>query len=77
MADDKLIIPVGFNFNIEEIDKEWQAKKAEIEKALKAEISLTFKMPSTKSLDNLESVVNRLKDLKIEPITPETKDADP
>ncbi len=32
MADDKLIIPVGFNFNIEEIDKEWQAKKAEIEK---------------------------------------------
>ena len=75
MADDKLIIPVGFNFNIEEIDKEWQAKKAEIEKALKAEISLTFKMPSTKSLDNLESVVNRLKDLKIEPITPETKDA--
>ena len=30
MADDKLIIPVGFNFNIEEIDKVGADKEKEI-----------------------------------------------
>ncbi|MCM1216510.1 MAG: tape measure protein [Alistipes sp.] len=77
MAEDKLIFPIGFDLEkgVKEAGKNWDqyAKKLESElakRAIKVKLSI-----DTSNLDNLDAVKQRLAQLKIEPITPQTKSA--
>lgn len=77
MADDKLIFPIGFDLEkgVKEAlkDGDQHLRKMEAEFAKR---SLKFKISfDTRKFDNLEAVKKRLEQLKIEPITPETRSA--
>lgn len=74
---DNLIFPIRFDLQkgVEEASKDWDKYAAKLEKeiqkrAVKVKLSL-----DTRNLDNLDAVKQRLAQLKIEPITPETKSA--
>lgn len=75
---DNLIFPIGFDLNkaVSDASKEWDdTYSAKLENALaKKPISAKLKL-DTKNLDSLDAVKKRLAELKIEPITPETKSA--
>lgn len=77
MADD-LMFPIGFDLEaaVNDTIKKWNSGQADrLEKALqKRALEIKLKL-NTKSLDNLDDVKKRLAQLKIEPITPETKAA--
>lgn len=76
MADDeKLIIPLGFSLDFTEAEQAWKNKQAELQKMFTTDIKLNIKLPTNNNLDKLETVINRLKEIKLEPITPETKAA--
>lgn len=75
---DKLIFPIGFDLQaaVDSASKEWDSKYAKRLEDLIAKrpvnVKLTF---DTAKLDSLDAVKKRLAELKIEPITPETKTA--
>ena len=78
MAEDRLIFPIGFDLDsaTNDAEKEWVSTYAgKLEKALQKrpiKIKLSY---DVKQLDNLEAVQKRLKELKLAPVTPETKGA--
>lgn len=77
MAEDKLIFPIGFDLKkgVEEAGKDWDKYAQKLEAALAkraVKVKLNF---DTHNFDNLDAVKQRLAQLKIEPITPETKSA--
>lgn len=78
MADDRLVFPIGFDLDsaVQKAASDWDGKYADqLEKAIQKralEVKLTL---STKNFDSLEDVKKRLAELKLEPITPETKTA--
>lgn len=78
MAEDKLMFPIGFDLDsaTKEAEKDWTSKyAAQLEKALQKR-SVNIKLSyDIKQLNNLEAVQKRLKDLKVAPITPETRGA--
>lgn len=75
---DNLIFPIGFDLDkaVSDASKEWDGTyAAKLENALaKKPVSVKLKL-DTKNLDSLDAVKKRLAELKIEPITPETKTA--
>lgn len=75
---DNLIFPIGFDLDkaVADASKEWDSTyAAKLEKALtKKPVSVKLKL-DTKNLDSLDAVKKRLSELKVEPITPETKTA--
>lgn len=75
---DNLIFPIGFDLDsaVKKAAKEWDDTYASrLEKAIqKRAIAVKIKFDTSK-LDNLDAVRRRLAQLKIEPITPETKTA--
>lgn len=78
MAEDRLMFPIGFDLDsaTKDAENEWDSKyAAQLEKALQKrpiKIKLSY---DVKQLDNLEAVQKRLKELKLAPVTPETKGA--
>lgn len=78
MADDRLMFPIGFDLDtaVKDAEKDWnntyydRLNKVVQKKPLVAKI--TF---DTKQLDNLDDVRKRLQQLKLQPVTPETKSA--
>ena len=77
MAEDKLIFPIGFDLQkgVEEAGKDWDKYAQKLEAAL-AKRAVKVKLNiDTHNFDNLDAVKQRLAQLKIEPITPETKSA--
>lgn len=75
---DNLIFPIGFDLDkaVADASKEWDGTyAAKLEKALaKKPVNVKLKL-DTKQLDSLDAVRKRLAELKIEPITPETRNA--
>ena len=72
---ENLIFPIGFDLEsgVEEAIKNWDKYSKELERKLtKRAISLRVDFDS-RNLDNLDAVKKRLAQIKIEPITPETK----
>lgn len=78
MAEDRLMFPIGFDLDsatkgaINDWDKTYADK---LEKAIQKrpiKIKLSY---DVKQLDNLDAVQKRLKELKLAPVTPETKGA--
>lgn len=72
---ENLIFPIGFDLEsgVEEAIKNWDKYSKELERKLtKRAISLKVDFDS-RNLDNLDAVKKRLAQIKIEPITPETK----
>lgn len=73
---DNLMFPIGFDLEaaVNDTIKKWNSGQADrLEKALqKRALEIKLKL-NTKSLDNLDDVKKRLAQLKIEPITPETR----
>lgn len=72
---ENLIFPIGFDLEsgVEETIKNWDKYSKELERKLtKRAISLRVDFDS-RNLDNLDAVKKRLAQIKIEPITPETK----
>ena len=78
MANDKMIFPIGFDLGaaVEKAASDWDGKYADkLEKAIQKR-ALEVKLElSTKNFDSLDDVKKRLSELKLEPITPETKTA--
>lgn len=72
--DKSLIFPVGFEMDdaIQTAMEKFEKEKDKLEKLFN--VTLKFKA-DMKSLDNLDDVQKRLKELKLEPVTPETKTA--
>lgn len=78
MADDRLMFPIGFDLDgaVKDAGNEWnntyydKLNKIVQKKPLVAKISF-----DTKQLDNLDDVRKRLQQLKLQPVTPETKSA--
>lgn len=70
------MFPIGFDLEaaVNDTIKKWNSGQADrLEKALqKRALEIKLKL-NTKSLDNLDDVKKRLAQLKIEPITPETR----
>lgn len=77
MAEDKVMIPLGFDLEkgLEEARKIWQSQQTELQKAFNVDVKVKFTIPTDSKLDKLEDVVNRLKEVKLEPITPDTQQA--
>lgn len=73
-SNDSLIFPVGFDMEsaIKNAEEQFKKKEKQLEKAFTANINLKI---SPKSIDNLEDVQKRLKELRLEPITPESRNA--
>ncbi len=75
---DNLIFPIGFDLDsaVKKATKDWDDTYASrLEKAIqKRALAVKLKLDTSK-LDNLDAVRQRLAQLKIEPITPETKTA--
>lgn len=75
---DKMIFPIGFDLEaaVKKASTDWESKYADkLEKAIQKR-ALGVKLSlSTKIFDSLEDVKKRLAELKLEPITPETKTA--
>lgn len=75
---DNLIFPIGFDLDkaVEQAGKDWDGKFADkLEKLIaKKPVNVKLKL-DTKNLDSLDAVKKRLAELKVEPITPETKSA--
>lgn len=75
---DNLIFPIGFDLDkaVEQAGKDWDGKFADkLEKLIaKRPVNVKLKL-DTRNLDSLDAVKKRLAELKIEPITPETKSA--
>jgi len=75
---DNLIFPIGFDLDkaVKEAAEEWDGKYADkLEKAIqKRALAVKLKI-DTKQLDSLDAVKKRLAQLRVEPITPETKTA--
>lgn len=75
---DNLIFPIGFDLDkaVEQAGKDWDGKFADkLEKLIaKRPVNVKLKL-DTKNLDSLDAVKKRLAELRIEPITPETKSA--
>lgn len=75
---DSMIFPIGFDLDaaVKKASQDWDGKYADqLEKAIQKralEVKLKLK---TKNFDSLEAVKKRLAELKLEPITPETKTA--
>ena len=73
-----LIFPIGFDLDkaVNQGSKDWENVYAsKLESALaKRAINIKMKL-DTKNIGNLDEVKARLAQIKIEPITPETKDA--
>ncbi|MCM1066382.1 MAG: tape measure protein [Muribaculaceae bacterium] len=78
MADDRLVFPIGFDLDaaVKKAASDWDGKYADqLQKAIqKRALEVKLKL-STKNFDSLEDVKKRLAELKLEPITPETKTA--
>lgn len=75
---DNLIFPIGFDLEkaVEQAGKDWNSKYADKLEKLIAKRLVNVKLNlDTKNLDSLDAVKKRLAELKIEPITPETKSA--
>lgn len=78
MADDRLMFPIGFDLDtaVKDAGNEWNStyydklNKIVQKKPLVAKIKF-----DTKQLDNLDDVRKRLQQLKLQPVTPETKSA--
>ena len=75
---DNLVFPIGFDLEeaVKKAGQEWNSTYADqLEKAIqKRALNVKLKF-DTKQLDSLDAVKTRLAQLKIEPITPETKSA--
>lgn len=75
---DNLIFTIKFDLDkaVEQAGKDWDGKFADkLEKLIaKRPVNVKLKL-DTKNLDSLDAVKKRLAELKIEPITPETKSA--
>lgn len=75
---DNLIFPIGFDLDkaVEQAGKDWDGKFADkLEKLIaKKPVNVKLKL-DTRNLDSLDAVKKRLAELKIEPITSETKSA--
>ncbi len=75
---DKLIFPIGFDLEaaVKKAASDWDGKYAsQLEKAIqKRALAVKLKI-DIKNLDSLDAVKQRLTQLKIQPITPETKTA--
>lgn len=71
---DNLIYPIGFDINkgIADAEKNWTAQQEKLNKIFKVTVGLSI---SPKAITNLEEVATRLKQIKLQPITPETKTA--
>ena len=72
-----MIFPIGFDLQkgVEEAGKDWDKYAQKLEAAL-AKRAVKVKLNvDTHNFDNLDAVKQRLAQLKIEPITPETKSA--
>lgn len=69
---DNLIFPIGFDLEkgVEEASKDWDKYAKKLETAL-AKRAIGVKL----SLDNLEDVKKRLAQIKVEPITPDTRNS--
>lgn len=78
MADGSMIFPIGFDLEkgIKDAGDDWDKKYAErLEKIIaKRPINVKLNLDTSK-LSDLDAVKRRLAELKIEPITPETKAA--
>lgn len=75
---DNLIFPIGFDLEkaVEQAGKDWNSKYADKLEKLIAKRLVNVKLNlDTKNLDSLDAVKKRLAELKVEPITPETKTA--
>jgi len=78
MAKDRLMFPIGFDLDsaTKNAEQEWGSTYAsKLEKAIQKrpiKIKLSY---DVKQLDNLDAVQKRLKELKLAPVTPETKGA--
>ncbi|MBD5367249.1 MAG: hypothetical protein HDR82_09695 [Bacteroides sp.] len=78
MADDKLIFPIGFDLEaaVKGAGDDWDKKYAERLEKLIAKRPINVKLNlDTSKLDSLDAVKKRLAELKLEPVTPETKRA--
>lgn len=75
---DNLIFPIRFDLEkaVEQAGKDWDGKFADkLEKLMaKRPVNIKFNL-DVKNLDNLDAVRKRLAELKLEPITPETRNA--
>lgn len=71
---DSLIFPVHFNMDdaIKGAEDAFKSKEKQLDKMFSANINLTI---SPKSIDNLEDVQKRLKEIRLQPVTPETRNA--
>ena len=66
----------GIHFDLEKGLKDAQADWAKVEKEFTNKtIKIKVSVPKATTIDNLEEVTKRLKELKIEPVTLETKSA--
>ena len=78
MAEDKLIFPVGFDLDsaVKKAESEWISKyQAQLSKAIEGK-PLSVKVGfDAKQLDNIEDVQKRLSQIKLMPVTDETKGA--
>lgn len=71
---DSLIFPVHFDMDkaIKNAEQAFKDKEKEFSKAFSATVNLKI---SSKSIENLEDVQKRLKEIKLQPVTPETRNA--
>ncbi|WAX17152.1 hypothetical protein PF672P2_00015 [Parabacteroides phage PF672P2] len=74
MADNQLTYAIGFDLedSLVQAKDAWDSKQSQIEKMFTASIGFNI---SKNSFNSLEAVQERLKQLKLEPVTPETKKA--
>ena len=71
---DSLIFPVHFDMDkaIKNAEQAFKDKEKEFSKAFNATVNLKI---SSKSIENLEDVQKRLKEIRLQPVTPDTRNA--